>query len=81
LAKNYFAGAVSIGTTTPSNSAILQLNSTMQGFLPPRMTGEQANAINQPAEGLMVYITNNTTTPFLSKGWWGYNGTNWTQIG
>jgi hypothetical protein len=81
LARNYFAGVVTIGTTTPSSSAILQLNSTAQGFLPPRMTGSQANAIATPAEGLMVYITNNTTTPFLSKGWWGYNGTNWTQIG
>jgi uncharacterized membrane protein len=80
LARNYFAGVVTIGTTNPSSSAILQLNSTTQGFLPPRMTGAQANAIVTPAEGLMVYITN-TTSPFSTKGWWGYNGANWTQIG
>jgi hypothetical protein len=80
LAKNYFAGVVSIGTTTPNSSAVLQVDSTTQGFLPPRMTGVQANAIVSPAEGLMVYITN-TTSPFSSKGWWGYNGTTWTQIG
>jgi hypothetical protein len=80
LARNYFAGVVTIGTTTPNSSAILQTDSTTQGFLPPRMTGAQANAIATPAEGLMVYITN-TTAPFLFKGWWGYNGATWTQIG
>jgi len=81
LAKNYFAGVVSIGTTTPNSSAILQTDSTTQGFLPPRMTGAQANAIATPAEGLMVYITDTITSPFLIKGWWGYNGATWTQIG
>jgi len=81
LAKNYFAGVVSIGTTTPNSSAVLQVNSTTQGFLPPRMTGAQANVISSPAEGLMVYITDTITSPFLIKGWWGYNGATWTQIG
>ena len=75
------SGVVSIGTTTPNSSAILQTDSTTKGFLPPRMTGAQANAISTPAEGLMVYITNNITAPFLVKGWWGYNGASWTQIG
>jgi hypothetical protein len=81
LAKNYFAGGVSIGTTTPNSSAILQADSTTQGFLPPRMTGAQANAIVGPTEGLMVYIRDAITPPFSIKGWWGYNGATWTQIG
>jgi hypothetical protein len=76
-----FNGSVGIGTTTPNSSAILQTDSTTQGFLPPRMTGTQANAISTPAEGLMVYITDIITAPFLVKGWWGYDGATWTQIG
>jgi len=80
-AKNYFAGNVGIGIATNNSSAKLQVDSTTQGFLPPRMTGAQANAIATPAEGLMVYITDTITAPFLVKGWWGYNGATWTQIG
>ncbi len=44
-----------IGTTTPSPSAVLELNSTSAGFLVPRMTYAQMNAIASPAEGLTVY--------------------------
>ena len=42
---------VSIGTNTQPASAILTLSSTDKGFLPPRMTGSQAEAIASPAEG------------------------------
>lgn len=38
-------------------SAKLQINSTTLGFLPPRMTTTQKNAISSPAEGLVVYDT------------------------
>lgn len=49
----------SLGGTGASvnNSAILQTNSTTQGFLPPRMTTTQKNAIATPAAGLVVYDT------------------------
>jgi len=46
--------------TTNSNnsaSALLQLDSTTTGFLPPRMTTAQKNAITSPATGLIVYDT------------------------
>lgn len=33
----------------------VSINSTTQGFLPPRMTTTQKNAIASPAEGLIVY--------------------------
>lgn len=45
------------GTSTPNSSAILQVSSTTQGFLPPVMTGTQRGAIATPAEGLIVYDT------------------------
>jgi hypothetical protein len=36
-------------------SAILHVTSTTKGFLPPRMTTTQKNAITSPAAGLIVY--------------------------
>ena len=57
---NYFAGKLSIGTATASASAILQADSTTQGFLPPRMTSAQRTAIGSAATGLVVYQTDGT---------------------
>ena len=48
---------VGIGTTTPNASAALDVTSTTQGLLPPRMTKVQLEAIDSPIEGLMVYCT------------------------
>lgn len=48
-----------IGTETPEPSAALEIKSTSQGFLPPRMTTNDRNLINTPVPGLMIY---NTTT-------------------
>jgi hypothetical protein len=45
------------GTYTAQASALLQVDSTTKGFLPPRMTTTQKNAIATPAAGLMVYDT------------------------
>jgi len=50
-------GQVGIGTNAPVTSSILDLNSTTQGFLPPRMTYAQMTAITTPTLGLMVYCT------------------------
>jgi hypothetical protein len=52
------SGSVGIGVNTSINtSAILDVTSTTQGFLPPRMTTAQKNAIASPAAGLVVYDT------------------------
>lgn len=48
-------GNVGIGADPPVASAILELQSTNKGFLPPRMTTEQRNNILSPADGLMVF--------------------------
>jgi len=50
---------VGIGTSSPASSAKLEISSTTQGFLPPRMTTEQRDAIGSPATGLVIF---NTTT-------------------
>ncbi len=52
-------GNVGINNGAPSASAILDVASTSKGFLPPRMTSTQRDAISNPAKGLMIF---NTTT-------------------
>jgi hypothetical protein len=47
----------SIQSTSVDASAQLKLSSTTKGFLPPRMTTTQKNAITSPTEGLVVYDT------------------------
>ena len=50
-------GQAGIGTATPNASAKLDVSSTIQGFLPPRMTAAQRDLIANPAKGLMIYCT------------------------
>ena len=61
---------VGIGTATPDASAKVDITSTTQGLLPPRMTTAQRDAIVSPATGLVIF---NTTTNSLetknSSGW------------
>ena len=53
------SGKVIVGSNTAStSSAVLEANSTSQGFLPPRMNAAQRNAINNPVPGLMLWCTN-----------------------
>jgi hypothetical protein len=67
----YFTvGTLGLGTSTDIASAQLHLTSTTKGFLPPRMTTTQKNAIASPATGLMVYDTTLNVISF-------YNGTMW----
>ena len=40
-----------------SSSAALEIESTTKGFLPPRMTDVERNAIVAPATGLIIYNT------------------------
>lgn len=53
-----------------NSSAILGLESTKQGFLPPRMTTAQRELIFTPAKGLMVFDTT-VNTLYI------YNGIRW----
>lgn len=55
------------------STARLQVDSTTQGFLPPRMTTTQINAIASPVEGLMAYDSTLQAMVF-------YNGTTWATI-
>lgn len=61
---------VGIGTTTPNASSILELESTTQTFVPPRMTATQMYDIPTPLNGSIIY---NTTEDAMyiktSAGW------------
>lgn len=50
-------GSFGFGTNLPAASAVVDLDSTTKGFLPPRMTTTEKNAIVAPATGLMVFDT------------------------
>ena len=54
---NVPTGTVGVGTSSPNSSAILDITSTTKGFLTPRMTMIQRNAISNPANGLIIYCT------------------------
>jgi len=68
------SGAMIVNSTTPQASAILQADSTTQGFLPPRMTNAQRSAISSPAVGLMVYCTDAVEGLYINKS------TGWTLV-
>jgi len=69
----YVTGNVGFGTASTNSSAKVQIDSTTQGFLAPRMTTAQINAITTPAEGLQVYNTDLHVICF-------YDGTDWKKV-
>ena len=70
----FFRFSLAVGTLSNATaSAILQADSTTRGFLPPRMTTTQKNAIATPSSGLVVY---DSTTNKLCC----YNGSTWNDL-
>lgn len=63
------AGNVGIGTTSPAASSLLDVTSTTKGFLPPRMTTVQKNAIATPAAGLVIYDTTLNKLCVFTTAW------------
>lgn len=57
ITKTSLRGQIGIGTDAPVTTAKVQIDSTTQGFLPPRMTTTEKNAITSPAIGLVVFDT------------------------
>lgn len=72
--SNTFAQSVGINTNTPNASAALDVVSSTQGVLVPRMTAAQRGIIASPATGLLVYQTDATA------GFYFYNGSAWTSL-
>ncbi len=75
-AQNTFptTGSAGIGTVAPNAKAALEVMSTTQGVLLPRMTTAQRNAIVTPPLGLLIYQIDGT------KGLYQYNGSAWAAV-
>ncbi|HEX2970440.1 MAG TPA: hypothetical protein VHO46_15190, partial [Bacteroidales bacterium] len=68
--QNLYSQGVGISEAAipdPHPSSILELRSTMRGFLAPRLTSAQRMAIASPANGLLVFDTD-------TKSLWYYDG-------
>jgi hypothetical protein len=61
-------GNVGLGTAAPHSSALLEMTSTTQGMLVPRMTKSERDAIVSPATGLLIYQTNSTPGFYYNDG-------------
>jgi hypothetical protein len=67
-------GQVAIGTSNPNAAAIIEIASTTQGVLFPRMTKVQRDAISSPPIGLMLFVTDD------NEGLYIYKTSGWVQI-
>jgi uncharacterized protein (TIGR02145 family) len=69
---------IGVATANINPSAQLEVVSTAKGFLPPRMTEAQRNAIvvTAASAGLIVYCTDCS----WYGEWQGYNGSSWTNM-
>lgn len=76
FASTNLTAQVGLGTSSPDASAALEVASTTQGFLPPRMTAAQRDAISNPATGLVLYCTDCGLNGELQV----YNGTFYTNV-
>ena len=76
-------GNVGVGTTAPNSTAILDLSSTTQGVLIPRMTAAQKAAISSPANGLLIFQTDAPSDFYYYNGssWISLREPNWTSAG
>jgi len=61
------------GGGNPDASAALELSSTTRGFLGPRLSQTQINAVNSPATGLLVFNTDSSKFYF-------YDGSAWLAV-
>ena len=66
--------AINNDGSAAATSAMLDIKSTSKGLLIPRMTMAQRNAVASPANGLLIYQTDNTA------GYYFYNGSSWIQF-
>jgi hypothetical protein len=88
---NTLFGLTDNSTVAVDNSAILDLQSTNRGFLPPRMTTSNFNTIANKAAGLLAYSNDDNgllfwdgtrITGFRYNGtkFQGYDGTSWNDL-
>ena len=65
--------SVGINNPTPDPSAILDILSIDKGVLIPRLSLEQRNALPNPAQGLLIFVTSDSSFHY-------YTGAQWTAL-
>ncbi|RLD21815.1 MAG: hypothetical protein DRI69_03020 [Bacteroidetes bacterium] len=68
-----YSQSVGINTQTPDSSAALEIKSTSQGLLIPRMNTMQRTGIDDPAEGLLVFDSQEGT-------FWYFQDSSWEEL-
>jgi len=76
IASPSFTGTLAIGTTNPSAAAALDITSTSQGLLLPRLTYAQKMSINSPLAGLVLWCSDCGNNGEMEV----YNGTLFVNI-
>jgi uncharacterized protein (TIGR02145 family) len=76
IAFPLFTGTVGIGTSNPSSAAALDITSTTQGLLLPRLTYVQKTAISNPVAGLILFCSDCGTSGEMQL----YNGTSFVNM-
>ena len=76
IASPLFTGTVGIGTTNPSSAAALDITSTSQGLLLPRLTYLQKTAISNPVAGLILFCSDCGSNGEMQL----YNGTSFVNM-
>ena len=62
--------AINNDSSLPDPSAMLDVKSDTAGILIPRMTAMQRDAINNPAQGLLVFVTDDNTFYYFDSNSW-----------
>ncbi len=73
ISSSLSAQNVGIGTITPNASAMLDVSSNDKGFLPPRLSTAERNAMPSKTAGLIIF---NTSSGCLEL----FNGSNWINL-
>jgi hypothetical protein len=75
LAVSSFAQVgINNDNSAPDPAAMLDVKSSERGFLPPRMTTQQRDAISAPVAGLQIYNSDCNDMQY-------YNGAGWIPMG
>ncbi|HUX94169.1 MAG TPA: hypothetical protein VMV47_00440, partial [Bacteroidales bacterium] len=71
VGKTYGQQGVGISENpiVPHSSSILELQSSLRGFLAPRMTTTDRENIASPAQGLLVFDTTTQSFWYYNSGW------------
>ena len=81
LTSATISGKATVGTSSATaTSAVLEVQSTTQGFLPPRMTLVQRDAIVSPVIGLIIMCTDCGVANGAQGEVQVYNGSAWRNI-